>query len=89
MRHLDLSCCHQANALTEGLGGLTGHRRYSCSSALKVFSPYRTAIVAVSSVLPIEFADHIRFNRAALKSSASPCVISSRREGEPKAVSNF
>src|ERR1700733_4834946 len=46
-------------------------------------------IVAVSSVLPIEFADHIRFNRTALKSSPSPCVISPRREGELKAVSNF
>jgi hypothetical protein len=46
-------------------------------------------VIAASSVQPIECDDHIRFNRAALKSCASPCVISPRWERQAKAVSNF
>jgi len=46
-------------------------------------------VITASSVLPIEFVDYIRFNRASLKSSAVPRVISTRRERKPKAVSDF
>jgi hypothetical protein len=61
--------------------------RYSSAYSLQCRS--ELPVIPASSVPPIEFADYIRFNRAALKSSAIPRVVRTRRERKPKAVSDF
>ena len=72
------------------LGEPAGQKRlHRNSSAYSLQCRSELPVRAASSVLPIEFADYIRFNRAALKSSALPRVISTRRERKPKAVSDF